>query len=417
MTAPTFPAGSLVRARGRDWLVIPGGSDGMLRARPLGGSDAETTLLLPEFDHPTPAVFTPPTVDDRGDASRARLLRDGLRLSFQATGGPFRSFAKLGVTPRNYQLVPLMMAAAQDTTRLLIADGVGIGKTVEAGLIVTELLATGDAGAHVGAHANVDRRRVHQAVDTGTAQGLELPSPEHAIHDAGVILQRDEDRIALAGALAHQHQPGHAGEAPLGARGDFRRRAGTLSRKERAQQRHGMAFEREPQGLVIGGDMLAERHLRQVGIRLLAQFLRGHGSEERQRVIIGQAPHRPERRAAIQPHGAEGIGIGQRAHRAAMQARAPLAPVSPAYSVMSQDHAKLRYVFDAIDTDDPATVGCMLAQVEAEAQASVELWHCPDDPPEESGVVFIRARDFASYPGPTRGAALVAAMRAIKGAK
>ena len=145
MTATTFPAGSLVRARGRDWLVIPGGTDGMLRARPLGGSDAETTLLLPEFDHPTPAVFAPPTADDRGDASRARLLRDALRLSFQATGGPFRSFAKLGVTPRNYQLVPLMMATAQDTTRLLIADGVGIGKTVEAGLIMAELLATGEA--------------------------------------------------------------------------------------------------------------------------------------------------------------------------------------------------------------------------------------------------------------------------------
>lgn len=145
MTATVFPAGSLVRARGRDWLVIPGGTDGMLRARPLGGSDADTTLLLPEFDNPTPAVFTPPTVDDRGDASRARLLRDALRLSFQATGGPFRSFAKLGVTPRNYQLVPLMMATAQDTTRLLIADGVGIGKTVEAGLIISELLATGDA--------------------------------------------------------------------------------------------------------------------------------------------------------------------------------------------------------------------------------------------------------------------------------
>jgi SNF2 family DNA or RNA helicase len=145
VTATTFPAGSLVRARGRDWLVIPGGTDGMLRARPLGGSDAETTLLLPEFDHPTPAVFAPPTADDRGDASRARLLRDALRLSFQATGGPFRSFAKLGVTPRNYQLVPLMMATAQDTTRLLIADGVGIGKTVEAGLIMAELLATGEA--------------------------------------------------------------------------------------------------------------------------------------------------------------------------------------------------------------------------------------------------------------------------------
>jgi feruloyl-CoA synthase len=33
---------------------------------------------------------------------------------------------------------------------------------------------------------------------------------------------------------------------------------------------------------------------------------------------------------------------------AAMQARAPVAPVSPAYSVMSQDHAKLRYVFELI---------------------------------------------------------------------
>ncbi|WP_331717030.1 helicase-related protein [Rhodococcus qingshengii] len=51
----------------------------------------------------------------------------------------------MAVTPRNYQLVPLMMATAQDTTRLLIADGVGVGKTVEAGLIAAELLATGDA--------------------------------------------------------------------------------------------------------------------------------------------------------------------------------------------------------------------------------------------------------------------------------
>lgn len=145
MTTLDYPPGALVNARGRDWLVLPGSPEGTLLVRPLGGHEHETTVLLPDFDDFSAATFEPPTVDDRGDASRARLLRDALRLSFTASGGPFRSFARLAVTPRNYQLVPLMMAANQDVTRLLIADGVGIGKTVEAGLIAAELLATGDA--------------------------------------------------------------------------------------------------------------------------------------------------------------------------------------------------------------------------------------------------------------------------------
>lgn len=145
MTTVDYPAGSLVNARGRDWLVLPGSPEGTLLVRPLGGHEHETTVLLPEIDDFAAATFEPPTVDDRGDAGRARLLRDALRLSFRASGGPFRSFARLAVSPRNYQLVPLMMAANQDVTRLLIADGVGIGKTVEAGLIAAELLATGEA--------------------------------------------------------------------------------------------------------------------------------------------------------------------------------------------------------------------------------------------------------------------------------
>lgn len=144
MTTVDYPPGGLVNARGRDWLVLPGSPDGALLVRPLGGHEHETTVLLPDIDNFAAATFEPPTVDDRGDASRARLLRDALRLSFRASGGPFRSFARLAVTPRNYQLVPLMMAANQDVTRLLIADGVGIGKTVEAGLIAAELLATGE---------------------------------------------------------------------------------------------------------------------------------------------------------------------------------------------------------------------------------------------------------------------------------
>jgi SNF2 family DNA or RNA helicase len=48
------------------------------------------------------------------------------------------------VEPRAYQLVPLLMALRLTTVRLLIADDVGIGKTIEAGLIVRELMDRGE---------------------------------------------------------------------------------------------------------------------------------------------------------------------------------------------------------------------------------------------------------------------------------
>ena len=72
-------------------------------------------------------------------------MRDALRLGFRSSAGPFRSFGHIAVEPRPYQLVPLLMALRQDPVRLLIADDVGIGKTVEAGLIARELLDQGDA--------------------------------------------------------------------------------------------------------------------------------------------------------------------------------------------------------------------------------------------------------------------------------
>ena len=46
--------------------------------------------------------------------------------------------------PRPYQLVPLMMALQLDPVRMLIADDVGIGKTIEACVIARELLDRGE---------------------------------------------------------------------------------------------------------------------------------------------------------------------------------------------------------------------------------------------------------------------------------
>ncbi|EQD59824.1 SNF2-related protein, partial [mine drainage metagenome] len=62
----------------------------------------------------------------------------------RAGGGPFRAFGNIAVEPRAYQLVPLLMALRLSTVRLLIADDVGVGKTIEAGLIARELLDRGE---------------------------------------------------------------------------------------------------------------------------------------------------------------------------------------------------------------------------------------------------------------------------------
>jgi hypothetical protein len=67
-----------------------------------------------------------------------------VRLGFRSSAGPFRCFARIGVEPRPYQVVPLLMALKLDPVRLLVADDVGIGKTIEACLIARELIDRGE---------------------------------------------------------------------------------------------------------------------------------------------------------------------------------------------------------------------------------------------------------------------------------
>ena len=136
--------GKLVSLRGRDWVVLPSDDPDLLVVKPLGGSGEETTgIYLPleiPSEVPRDARFEPPTAKDLGDISTARLLFDAARLAFRNGAGPFRALAKLSFRPRAYQIVPLVMALRQDTVRLLIADDVGVGKTIEALLIVREMM-------------------------------------------------------------------------------------------------------------------------------------------------------------------------------------------------------------------------------------------------------------------------------------
>ena len=139
-----FSVGSLVKARGREWVVLPESQDDLLVLRPLGGSDDEITGIYLPLESVSSATFDLPDPTQVGDYRSARLLRDAIRLGFRSSAGPFRSFARIGFEPRPYQLVPLLMALKLDPVRLLIADDVGIGKTIEAGLIARELLDRGE---------------------------------------------------------------------------------------------------------------------------------------------------------------------------------------------------------------------------------------------------------------------------------
>lgn len=136
--------GTLVHARGREWVVLPESTDELLIVRPIGGLDEEVVGILPAIEPVRSATFPLPSKADLGDFTSGRLLREAARLSTRAAAGPFRSFGRIAVEPRPYQLVPLIMALKLDPVRLLIADDVGIGKTVEACLVARELLDRGE---------------------------------------------------------------------------------------------------------------------------------------------------------------------------------------------------------------------------------------------------------------------------------
>lgn len=145
--ASRFPVGSLVTARGREWVVLPSSDEDVLLLRPLAGSEHDGCgIYLPmEAADVRQAAFPPPDPARATDFTAARLVRDAARLSLRSGAGPFRSLGRIAVRPRPYQFVPLIMALRLNSVRLLIADDVGVGKTIEAGMITRELLDRGDA--------------------------------------------------------------------------------------------------------------------------------------------------------------------------------------------------------------------------------------------------------------------------------
>ncbi len=131
--------GIKVAARGLEWDVVevePLGDQTRVRLACAGGD-----LAGLEWDFLHPAETLSPLRTDPDPAEVSSLTewrRFHIARMLEQVPGPWTSPGRLTVEP--YQLVPLMRALDMVRRRLLLADGVGLGKTVQAGLIAAELL-------------------------------------------------------------------------------------------------------------------------------------------------------------------------------------------------------------------------------------------------------------------------------------
>jgi superfamily II DNA or RNA helicase len=136
--------GTEVHARDLRWEVVavePLGTQTRYRLRGLEDAvrGSEVDILVP-FEQVRP--ITSEIQPERATPLRNWLVYHQAFLLEQALGGD----ALLAIQPGRlrmepYQLVPVMRAIRMSRSRLLLCDDVGLGKTIEAGLVITELSA------------------------------------------------------------------------------------------------------------------------------------------------------------------------------------------------------------------------------------------------------------------------------------
>jgi len=138
-----FQPGTLINCRKRLWRVDYQEGN-VLNATAVDESTKKTKIYLP-IENVTPGNLPAPSPNVVGTHQAQKLMLDAFRLSMVNSTTPLRSLQLSRAIPIPYQLVPVAMALEQERVRLLIADDVGLGKTIEAGLVIQELRARGKA--------------------------------------------------------------------------------------------------------------------------------------------------------------------------------------------------------------------------------------------------------------------------------
>ena len=154
-------SGALVGVRDRRWVVVDvarstqpadvvgapeHGPEHLVTLASVDDDEYEEARFVWEIEpgaHTIDRAALPPLDLSRVDAPGAlEAFLDAVRwgavtsADARALQAPFRA----GITIEDYQLDPVVRALRMPASNLLIADDVGLGKTIEAGLVVQELL-------------------------------------------------------------------------------------------------------------------------------------------------------------------------------------------------------------------------------------------------------------------------------------
>lgn len=134
-----YSPGSIIRNRSRLWRVDEVVDDILTATSIDGGTIARHRFLIP-FEEIQPGKLEGPNPETIGNMATQDLMLRAFKLSMLHGTAPLMSLQRSRVIPTQYQLVPVVMSLEMPKVRMLLADDVGLGKTIEAGLIITELL-------------------------------------------------------------------------------------------------------------------------------------------------------------------------------------------------------------------------------------------------------------------------------------
>ena len=138
--SPALFPGEIIELRSRLWRIDSISGD-VLAATPVDGFVLERQKFYIPFEDVIRGKLPPPSAGVLGSLAQQKLLLRSYKFDLLHSTAPLMSLQKSRVIPEEYQLVPVIMSMDMPRVRLLLADDVGLGKTIEAGLVIKELIA------------------------------------------------------------------------------------------------------------------------------------------------------------------------------------------------------------------------------------------------------------------------------------